>query len=98
MRDLTHLYKVIKGVRVSEKSAREAEKNTFVFNVDLSSDKRKISDAVELFFNVKVKSVRTAKIKGKTKSFRGVFGKRNDVKKAYVTLADGYSIDAFGAE
>jgi len=98
MRGATDLYKTIKSVRVSEKSARESEKNTFVFDVDTFANKRSIADAVEIFFSVKVKAVRTALIKGKSKSFRGVSGKRSDIKKAYVTLADGYTIDAFGAE
>ena len=31
--------------------------------------------------------------KGKTKRFRGIVGRRNDVKKAIVTLAEGQAID-----
>ena len=98
MKNIDQLYTVIKSVKVSEKSALESEKNTFVFEVDVNANKYSISDAVELFFNVKVKKVRTSLLKGKNKIFRGVKGSRPDQKKAYVTLAEGYSIDAFGGE
>jgi large subunit ribosomal protein L23 len=37
--------------------------------------------------------VNTLRLKGKVKRFRGIRGRRSDVKKAYVTLAEGYSID-----
>lgn len=98
MKGVSELYKVIKSLRISEKSARANEKNVFVFDVDSNATKHLITDAVELFFNVKVKKVNTSISKGKTKVFRGIAGRRSDVKKAYVTLAEGYSIDAFGAE
>jgi len=40
-----------------------------------------------------VKAVNTTITKGKTKRFRGSLGRRKDVKKAYVTLEDGNTID-----
>jgi len=48
---------------------------------------------VEKIFNVKVKSVNTSTLKGKTLRFKGRSGVRSDVKKAMVSLQDGYSID-----
>jgi len=98
MKDAKDLYRVIRSLKVSEKAARENERNTFVFEVSPAATKRDIQDSVELFFNVKVRRVSTLITKGKKKHFRGVVGKRNDTKKAYVTLADGYSIEGFGAE
>ena len=50
-------------------------------------------EAVEALFGVKVKAVNTAITKGKVKRFRGQLGKRKDVKKAYVTLEEGNTID-----
>ncbi|MGR3519399.1 MAG: 50S ribosomal protein L23, partial [Roseovarius sp.] len=47
----------------------------------------------EALFGVKVKAVNTTITKGKEKRFRGVKGTRNDVKKAYVTLEEGSTID-----
>ena len=52
-----------------------------------------IKEAVEKLFDVKVTAVNTSVVKGKTKRFRGIKGRRNDIKKAVVTLADGQSID-----
>ena len=49
--------------------------------------------AVEALFKVNVTKVNTINVKGKTKRFRGIIGKRADVKKAIVTLAEGQSID-----
>ncbi|MEC7732483.1 MAG: 50S ribosomal protein L23, partial [Pseudomonadota bacterium] len=50
-------------------------------------------EAVEAFFDVKVKAVNTLRRKGKTKRFRGIPGRQNEMKKAIVTLEDGHSID-----
>ena len=52
-----------------------------------------IAAAVEELFKVKVTKVNTLVQKGKTKRFRGINGRRKDVKKAIVTLAEGQSID-----
>ena len=49
-----------------------------------------------MLFNVKVKAVNTIMQKGKAKSFRGRPGRRNDMKKAMVTLAEGQNIDLMG--
>ena len=55
--------------------------------------KDEIAAAVEALFKVKVTKVNTLVAKGKVKRFRGIKGRRNDVKKAVVTLAEGQSID-----
>ena len=55
--------------------------------------KDEIAAAVEALFKVNVTKVNTINVKGKTKRFRGIMGRRSDVKKAIVTLADGQSID-----
>ena len=52
-----------------------------------------IAEAVENLFKVNVVKVNTLNVKGKTKRFRGRAGRRSDVKKAIVTLAEGQSID-----
>ena len=88
------LLNVILAPHVSEKSTMTAEGyNTVVFKVAKDATKSEIKAAVEKLFEVEVKNVRTVKVKGKTKrTARGV-GKRNDVRKAYVRLADGQDID-----
>ena len=69
------------------------EKNTIVFRVAIDATKPQIKAAVEGLFGVKVDGVNTLIAKGKTKRFRGRPGQRSDVKKAYVKLAQGQSID-----
>ena len=62
----------------------------------MNASKPQIKAAVELLFSVDVKAVNTIVQKGKTKSFRGRSGRRSDVKKAMVTLAEGQNIDLMG--
>ena len=64
-----------------------------VFEVAMSATKPEIKKAVEALFNVKVKAVNTTITKGKVKRFKGKLGTRRDVKKAYVTLVEGNTID-----
>jgi len=55
--------------------------------------KPEIKEAIEGLFGVKVAAVNTLVQKGKTKRFKGRPGVRSDVKKAYVRLAEGQTID-----
>ena len=61
-----------------------SEQNKVVFRVPLEATKPQIKEAVEALFNVNVLSVNTMVTKGKSKFFRGVPGKRADIKKAIV--------------
>ena len=92
MTDLRH-YDVIVSPAITEKSTLASEQNQVVFNVARTATKPEIKAAVETLFGVKVTAVNTLLRKGKVKRFRGHIGKQSDVKKAYVTLADGQSID-----
>jgi len=78
---------------ITEKSTILAENNQVLFEVPVSATKTEIKDAVEELFKVKVTAVNTLRLKGKTKRFRGIPGRRKDIKKAIVTLKDGDSID-----
>lgn len=86
-------YDTILGPVITEKSTLLSEDGKVVFYVSVSANKKEIAEAVETLFKVKVTSVNTIKIHGKTKRFRGIVGKRNDQKKAVVTLAEGDTID-----
>jgi large subunit ribosomal protein L23 len=82
---------------VSEKSAMAADSsNQFVFKVAGDASKPEIAQAVELMFDVKVDHVRTVNQKGKQKRFGAVMGRRNNWKKAYVRLQQGFDIDFAG--
>lgn len=86
-------YDVIVAPVVTEKSTMASENDQVVFDVAIDASKPEIKAAVETLFSVKVKAVNTIVRKGKTKRFRGYAGKRKDVKKAVVTLAEGQTID-----
>jgi large subunit ribosomal protein L23 len=86
-------YDVIRSPIITEKATRLSEQNKVVFRVADDASKDEIAAAVEELFKVKVTKVNTLNVKGKTKRFRGVMGRRSDIKKAIVTLADGQSID-----
>jgi large subunit ribosomal protein L23 len=89
----SELYDVIRKPIITEKATMASEHNAVVFEVAIDANKPQIKEAVESLFNVKVKAVNTTITKGKVKRFRGQLGKRKDVKKAYVTLEEGNTID-----
>jgi large subunit ribosomal protein L23 len=86
-------YDLIRKPIITEKATLASEGGAVVFEVAMDATKPEIKKAVEALFNVKVKAVNTTITKGKVKRFRGRPGKRRDVKKAYVTLVEGNSID-----
>ncbi|CTQ50090.1 50S ribosomal protein L23 [Jannaschia donghaensis] len=86
-------YDVIRKPIITEKATMASEANAVVFEVSIDANKPQIKSAVEELFGVKVKAVNTSITKGKTKRFRGQMGRRKDVKKAYVTLEEGNTID-----
>ena len=91
--DLNKSYKIIRKPIVTEKATKLSEFNKVVFEVASKSNKIEIRGAVEKLFSVKVKSVNIINIKGKSKRFKGVLGRRNDIKKAVITLEEGNTID-----
>ncbi len=86
-------YDVIVKPIITEKATMASEAGAVVFQVTKTATKPQIKEAVEAVFGVKVKAVNTAITKGKAKKFRGKPGVRSDVKKAYVTLEEGNTID-----
>ena len=87
------MYEIIRRPHITEKATMVSEHNQVVFQVPMDASKPEIRAAVEGLFKVKVTAVNTLIAKGKTKRFRGRPGKRADIKKAVVTLAEGESID-----
>ena len=86
-------YEVIRRPVITEKATLLNEYGQVTFVVAPDATKPEIKAAVEDLFKVKVTAVNTLVQKGKTKRFRGRPGRRPDVKKAIVTLAEGQSID-----
>ena len=87
------MFDVVRSPVITEKATMLSEHNGIVFKVALDSTKFEIKAAIEGLFGVTVQSVNTLTAKGKTKRFKGRPGRRSDVKKAYVKLAPGQSID-----
>lgn len=87
--------------RATEKAYAQSQKNVYVFNVPLTANKQEIAAAIEAQFEVKVTGVKTVVQSGKAVRFsRGKnrypgTTNRKDSKKAYVTLAEGSSIQVF---
>jgi large subunit ribosomal protein L23 len=88
------LMQVLLAPQVSEKSTFVAEKNEqVVFRVASDATKPEIKAAVELLFKVQVESVQVLNVKGKEKRFGKFMGRRNNWKKAYVSLKPGQEIN-----
>jgi len=99
---MKHDFSAVRQPLITEKSTliREAD-GTYCFKVSVRANKLEIARAVERLFEkdkVKVASVRTARVKGKTKRMGRFVGKRPDWKKAWVKLtADSGEIEFFEA-
>jgi large subunit ribosomal protein L23 len=93
------LMKVLLEPRITEKSSLLGDKhNQFVFKVVRDATRPEIKKAVELLFEVEVESVQVLNVKGKSKRFSQMLGRRSDWKKAYVKLKPGFDIDYMGAQ
>ncbi len=96
---------IILRPRLNEKTYGLADSRVYVFDVDRTVNKHSIARAVEAQFEVKVANVNTTNISGKAKRIISISGKRmknaegrrSNIKKAYVTLAEGNSLPFFNA-
>lgn len=92
---------IIVTPRISEKAYAQSQNNVYVFNVPLTANKQQIIDAVTQQYGVEVTRIKTLVQAGK--AVRYSRGKnrypgttnRKDTKKAYVTLAEGSSLQVF---
>ncbi|MDX1252923.1 MAG: 50S ribosomal protein L23 [Gammaproteobacteria bacterium] len=90
---------ILLAPHVSEKSTRIADADRqVVFKVVRDATKPEIKGAIELMFNVQVADVRVCNVKGKTKRFGRMEGRRSNWKKAYVTLKPGHDINFMGPQ
>ncbi len=91
------LHQIILKPLVTEKSTSQPGAGQVVaFQVARDANKLEIKQAVEQAFEVKVEGVRTMQYAGKNKRLGMNFGKRANWKKAYVSLAEGDTIDFYG--
>ena len=95
--DEGRLMQVLVAPIVSEKATMIADKtNAVTFKVLQDATKYEIKAAVQLMFKVDVQSVAVLNIKGKTKRFGKSMGRRNNIRKAYVTLKAGQELNLGG--
>ena len=89
-------YSIIKRPLITEKGMSIAALGKYAFEVDITSNKIEIADAVHKIFSVDVTKVNTLRVKGKSKRMgRYPEGKTPNWKKAYVTLKAGQRIEIF---
>jgi large subunit ribosomal protein L23 len=95
--DESRLATVLVEPIVSEKATAVAEKhNQVLFKVLRNATKPEIKAAVELMFKVEVEAVRTINQRGKEKKFGKSIGRRDHIKKAYVSLKKGQELNFSG--
>ena len=95
--DEGRLMQVLVAPIVSEKATMIAEKtNTVTFKVLQNATKTEIKAAVQLMFKVEVKAIAVVNTKGKTKRFGKSMGRRDNIRKAYVTLQPGQELNIGG--
>jgi len=88
------LMSVLIAPHVTEKTSLAMQNhNQYTFRVRRDATKTDIRKAVELMFEVKVAGVQVVNEPGKTRRFGRHAGRTQDWKKAYVSLAEGQSID-----
>ena len=73
---MNNLYNIVIAPIITEKATKISEKNQYVFKVKIDSNKKEIKQAIEKLFKVKIKKIKTIKIKGKSKIFKGTKGRR----------------------
>lgn len=92
------MYDILRRPVISEKSAKLAESNGLVFEIDPRAGKKEVAKAIKAIYNVAPEKVNIANIKGKVKTFRGKSkGTQKTVKKAYITLPKDAKIEIANA-
>lgn len=84
---------VLKRPYVSEKSQDQGKQNKYVFLVENSANKLSVKNEIQSRYGVKVTDVNIVKIKGKIKKWANKLSRREDIKKAIITLKEGHKIE-----
>ena len=91
--DTKAAYRILIKPMVTEKSSYGASMGMYAFQVASRSTKPEIAKAVAALYQVNPVAVRIVNTKGKKIRFGKTTGRMKDVKKAYVTLKKGQTID-----
>lgn len=88
------VFDILQRPIISEKAAKLAETNSLVFEVSPAATKKDIANAMHVIYNVTPTKINIVNAKGKMKVFRNRSrGVQRDIKKAYITLPKGTTID-----
>lgn len=90
------LMRIILAPCTTEKTMGVRADRVYVFRVRTEATKPQIEQAVKLMFDVEVDAVRTVNVRGKTRRFSNIQGRRKDWKKAYITIKEGQAINLGG--
>ncbi|MBZ5855689.1 MULTISPECIES: 50S ribosomal protein L23 [Flavihumibacter] len=92
---------LIKPILTEKANAQQESLRRFAFKVDRKANKLEIKKAIETFYGVTVVDVNTAVVPGKNKTrftkAGFIKGQKPAYKKALVTVAEGETIDLYGA-
>ena len=91
----TRLADVIRRPLITEKATNALDLNQYTFEVDHRAAKPQIKSAIESLFNVKVIGINTMNPPRRTRRVGKFSGKRSQIKKAIVRLAEGDKIQLF---
>jgi len=86
-------YSIIKAPVITEKTAKLADENVYVFKVDSKANKTYIKQAIESKFGVKVEKINTLNTKSKKKRVGKYTGKTKTYKKAIVKLSKDSTLE-----
>ena len=87
----------IKTIRYTEKTLGLQEKGVVVIQTSLNMTKNRLKEVLKEYFGITPLKINSLRLDGKVKRFKGRLGERNDVKKFYVKLPDGASLESVGA-
>ena len=80
---------IIRPIVTEKTSAAYQDRKEYTFEVASGATKPAIKQAIESLFGVKVDGVWTSNVRGKTLKVGRTAGRRNNWKKAIVTLREG---------
>ncbi len=84
----------IKSIIYTEKSLGLQEEGYIVIQTSDKMTKNQLKAVLKEYFGVTPVKINSLRMKGKTKRFRGIEGKRDNYKKFYVKLPEGASIES----
>ena len=87
----------IKTILYTEKTLGLQEKGVVVNQTSLNMTKNRLKEVLKEYFGITPLKINSLRLDGKVKRFKGRLGERNDVKKFYVKLPDGASLESVGA-